>query len=95
MASSTKVFGRCCRALMAAVKSSAAAHAATAASATPRQAGILKPLPVSPALGAFLGVSEASRTDVVKKIWEHIKLNNLQNVKVAAFVRYFDFFSLE
>ncbi|GMQ03859.1 hypothetical protein CsSME_00049501 [Camellia sinensis var. sinensis] len=84
MAASSKVFGRGCRVLMAAAKSSAAATAAhtaasTAAAANVAPRGLMKPLRVSPALGAFLGVSEASRSDVVKKVWQHIKLNNLQN----------------
>ncbi|THG10520.1 hypothetical protein TEA_004149 [Camellia sinensis var. sinensis] len=83
MAASSKVFGRGCRVLMAAAKSSAAATAAHTAAATAAAAnvaprGLMKPLRVSPALGAFLGVSEASRSDVVKKVWQHIKLNNLQ-----------------
>ncbi|XP_023749547.1 upstream activation factor subunit spp27 [Lactuca sativa] len=41
--------------------------------------GILKPTPISPALAQFLGVSESPRTDAVKKIWQHIKLHELQN----------------
>ncbi|KAI3826886.1 hypothetical protein L1987_00946 [Smallanthus sonchifolius] len=41
--------------------------------------GILKPSPISPALAHFLGVSESARTDAVKKIWEYIKSNELQN----------------
>ncbi|XP_058225136.1 upstream activation factor subunit spp27 [Rhododendron vialii] len=45
----------------------------------PRATGILKVSPVSPALRQFLGAPEASRTDAVKKIWEYIKLRNLQN----------------
>ncbi|KAH7525209.1 upstream activation factor subunit spp27 [Ziziphus jujuba] len=44
-----------------------------------RPTGILKPAHVSPALGAFLGVSETSRADAVKQIWAHIKFHNLQN----------------
>ncbi|XP_022146901.1 upstream activation factor subunit spp27-like [Momordica charantia] len=44
-----------------------------------RPAGILKVAQVSPALGNFLGVPEASRTDAVKQIWSYIKLHNLQN----------------
>ncbi|KVI00582.1 SWIB domain-containing protein [Cynara cardunculus var. scolymus] len=41
--------------------------------------GILKPSPISPALGDFLGgVSESPRTEAVKKIWEYIKLHELQ-----------------
>ncbi|KAL7200025.1 hypothetical protein ACSBR2_022185 [Camellia fascicularis] len=64
---------------MAATKSSAAttaAHttAATAAAANAAPHGLMKPLRVSTALRAFLGVSEASRSDIVKKVWQHIKL---------------------
>ncbi|KAL4561490.1 hypothetical protein LXL04_033656 [Taraxacum kok-saghyz] len=40
--------------------------------------GILKPTPISPALGHFLGVSESARTEAVKKIWQYIKLHELQ-----------------
>ncbi|MCL7037548.1 hypothetical protein MKW94_026169 [Papaver nudicaule] len=76
---SSRVFGGC-RVLMAAAKSTAKKVSVTTASSTPAAPkGILKVVPVSPALGEFLGVSEASRTDVVKKIWVHIKANNLQN----------------
>ncbi|KAK6918063.1 SWIB/MDM2 domain [Dillenia turbinata] len=42
-------------------------------------AGIVKLTPVSPAMQEFLGVSEASRTDAVKKVWDYIKLHNLQD----------------
>ncbi|CAN6697705.1 unnamed protein product [Malus baccata var. baccata] len=41
--------------------------------------GIMKPIPISPALGSFLGVKESSRAEAVKQIWAHIKLHNLQN----------------
>ncbi|TQE09033.1 hypothetical protein C1H46_005416 [Malus baccata] len=41
--------------------------------------GIMKPTPISPALGSFLGVKESSRAEAVKQIWAHIKLHNLQN----------------
>lgn len=56
---------------------------AKAASSTPvkngRQgAGILKVVPVSQPLAQFVGENEVSRTTAVKKIWEYIKLNNLQ-----------------
>ncbi|GKV47264.1 hypothetical protein SLEP1_g54178 [Rubroshorea leprosula] len=44
-----------------------------------RPTGILKVAPVSPALGAFLGANEASRSDAVKQIWSYIKTHNLQN----------------
>jgi len=33
---------------------------------------------LSPALATFLGVDEESRPQVVKKIWDYIKANNLQ-----------------
>ncbi len=41
--------------------------------------GLTKPVPLSPEMKKFLGVAESARTEVVKKIWEHIKTNNLQN----------------
>ncbi|XVE90318.1 hypothetical protein DITRI_Ditri20bG0067900 [Diplodiscus trichospermus] len=44
-----------------------------------RPSGILKPAPVSPALGQFLGAQQASRTEAVKQIWTYIKSQNLQN----------------
>ncbi|KAI4314615.1 hypothetical protein L6164_027503 [Bauhinia variegata] len=79
----TKVFGACSRALMAAAKGAASGGATPAkvgATAKPRQnSGIQKPVPVSSQLGKFLGASQASRTEAVKKVWEHIKLHNLQN----------------
>ncbi|KAK1271258.1 hypothetical protein QJS04_geneDACA023471 [Acorus gramineus] len=50
------------------------------AAAPKRTNNLLKAVPVSPALRAFLGGSpEASRGDVLKKIWGHIKANQLQN----------------
>ncbi|KAL8204402.1 hypothetical protein R6Q57_010025 [Mikania cordata] len=44
-----------------------------------RSSGILKPSPISPVLAHFLGVSESARTEAVKKIWEYIRSNELQN----------------
>ncbi|XP_057500372.1 upstream activation factor subunit spp27-like isoform X2 [Actinidia eriantha] len=43
--------------------------------------GFLAPLPLSEALVKFLGTGESalSRSDVVKRIWEYIKQNNLQD----------------
>ncbi|XP_009801356.1 protein TRI1-like [Nicotiana sylvestris] len=83
MASSTRIFGNCCRALCGAAKTSASTTTttttATVTKSRGRPNGILKPQPVSPALGKFLGNSEASRTDAVKKVWEYIKTHNLQN----------------
>ncbi|XP_009619389.1 protein TRI1 [Nicotiana tomentosiformis] len=44
-----------------------------------RPTGILKVTPVSPTLHSFLGVPKTSRGDAVKKIWDYIKLHNLQD----------------
>ncbi|KAL7150566.1 hypothetical protein ABFS83_05G121400 [Erythranthe nasuta] len=82
MATSARVFGNKCRALMAAAKSSAAAASsstAAAAKAPPRATGILKVQSVSPALAKFLGSPEASRSGAIKQIWDYVKSNNLQN----------------
>ncbi|KAE8699238.1 tRNA (guanine-N(7)-)-methyltransferase-like [Hibiscus syriacus] len=46
---------------------------------TTRPSGIFKIVPISPALGRFLGAQQASRTDAVKQIWNYIKSHNLQN----------------
>lgn len=63
-----------------AVKKAAVKKAAAKVSTGPKKlTGILKPMPISPALSEFVGASESSRTEAVKKVWEHIKANNLQN----------------
>ncbi|EYU27179.1 hypothetical protein ABFS82_02G130100 [Erythranthe guttata] len=41
--------------------------------------GIMKPTPISPTLQSLVGAPEISRVGAVKKIWEYIKLHNLQN----------------
>ncbi|XP_008805671.1 upstream activation factor subunit UAF30-like isoform X2 [Phoenix dactylifera] len=78
----SRVFGGC-RALMGAARAgtkAAAAPSAGTSAAKPRNTtGILKPLPVSPAMRKFVGAPEISRAEAVKKIWDHIKLNQLQN----------------
>ena len=38
-----------------------------------------KPLNFSPELTAVIGAGPLPRTEVVKKLWEYIKKNNLQN----------------
>jgi chromatin remodeling complex protein RSC6 len=38
-----------------------------------------KPLNLSPELEAVIGKGPMPRTEVVKKLWEYIKKNNLQN----------------
>ncbi|XP_027361989.1 upstream activation factor subunit UAF30-like [Abrus precatorius] len=88
----TRVFGAVAgRAFMeAAAKSAAkktAASRVAAAKTTVKKtlsnrsinSGIQKVVPVSSQLGNFLGASQVSRTDAVKRVWEYIKLQNLQN----------------
>jgi chromatin remodeling complex protein RSC6 len=41
--------------------------------------GLSKPLQPSAELGAVVGDKPISRGDVVSKVWEYIKKNNLQN----------------
>ncbi|KAJ0964407.1 hypothetical protein J5N97_029567 [Dioscorea zingiberensis] len=67
----SRVF-RGCKVLMAAAR-------AGATDGKRKIVGILKPLPVSPAMRNFVGAPEISRAEAVKKIWEHIKLHQLQN----------------
>uniref|UniRef100_A0A1J3DQ65 Protein TRI1 n=1 Tax=Noccaea caerulescens TaxID=107243 RepID=A0A1J3DQ65_NOCCA len=73
MATVSRVFGAC-RVLM-----TKAASSPSGVSSGREGKGILKVLPVSKSLAKFIGADEAARTTAVKKIWEHIKLNNLQN----------------
>lgn len=61
-----------------AVTKEAAAAPPAAAAATKPKGGLWKPVPVSPAMRKFLGVQEIARMEAVKKIWEHIKANQLQ-----------------
>lgn len=42
---------------------------------------LLKPLSPSPALAAVIGDKPASRPDIVKKIWDYIKKQGLQDSK--------------
>ena len=48
-------------------------------SAGPRTGGIHKPVTPSADLGAIVGSSSLPRSEVVKKVWDYIKKNNLQN----------------
>lgn len=47
----------------------------------PRKANpaLLKPLNLTPELEAVVGKGPMPRSEVVKKMWEYIKKNNLQN----------------
>lgn len=50
------------------------------ASKTKKQnSALAKPLQPSPELAAIVGPSPLPRTEVVSKVWEYIKANNLQN----------------
>jgi chromatin remodeling complex protein RSC6 len=42
-------------------------------------AALMKPLQPSTELAAVVGLSPLPRTEVVSKVWEYIKANNLQN----------------
>ncbi|KAK2373389.1 hypothetical protein P8452_46484 [Trifolium repens] len=90
-----RVFGAFAgRALMAAAAKGATKKAAVSAEAAPKtvvkktvkrtvtvksNGGIQKVVPVTSELGSFIGSPEVSRTEAVKKVWDYIKLQNLQN----------------
>lgn len=42
-------------------------------------AAFMKPMTVSPELAAVVGPGPMPRSEVVKKLWEYIKKNNLQD----------------
>ena len=52
--------------------------AETKAAKSPNPA-LMKPLQPSSELAAIVGSSPLPRTEVVSKVWEYIKANNLQN----------------
>ncbi|MDO6416367.1 SWIB/MDM2 domain-containing protein [Sphingomonas sp. BIUV-7] len=57
---------------------------ATTAKATTAKAptgGIHKPVTPSAELGAIVGTSPLPRSEIVSKMWEYIKKNNLQDAK--------------
>lgn len=41
--------------------------------------GIAKPVTPSPELAAIVGTAELPRSEIVSKMWEYIKKNDLQN----------------
>jgi len=49
--------------------------------AVAKESALTKKVKVSAELGALLGVTEISRTEVTKAIWLFIKQNNLQDPK--------------
>ncbi|MDA8092062.1 MAG: SWIB/MDM2 domain-containing protein [Nitrospiraceae bacterium] len=48
---------------------------------TPRKVNpaLMKPMKISPALAKVVGDKPLARAEVVKKLWEYIKKNNLQD----------------
>ena len=49
--------------------------------AAPRTDGIHKPVTPSPELAAVVGKGNMPRSEIVSKVWEYIKKNDLQNPK--------------
>ena len=41
--------------------------------------GLARPVQPSPELGAIIGNDPMPRSEVVSKVWDHIRKNNLQN----------------
>ncbi|TYI15291.1 hypothetical protein ES332_A08G176300v1 [Gossypium tomentosum] len=79
MMATSRLFGRCGGLLEAAKAFSASFASSSSSSSSGNGRGLMRVIPVSPQLAKFLGASEASRTDAIKKIWDYIKLHNLQN----------------
>jgi chromatin remodeling complex protein RSC6 len=46
---------------------------------TKARGGIAKPVTPSPELAAIVGNADLPRSEIVSKMWDHIKKNNLQN----------------
>uniref|UniRef100_A0A7N0TCY9 DM2 domain-containing protein n=1 Tax=Kalanchoe fedtschenkoi TaxID=63787 RepID=A0A7N0TCY9_KALFE len=65
---------RGCRTMLAAANRSSASVLKP-----PKVSSLARPLKVTPALSEFVGAPEVSRGHTMKKIWEYIKLHNLQN----------------
>jgi len=53
--------------------------ATTAKTARKPNAAFMKPLTPSSELAAVIGAQAVPRTEVIKKIWDYIKANNLQD----------------
>src|SRR4051812_26228457 len=62
-----------------AAKKAASKKAAKKKSARKPNAAFMAPLTPSPALGAVVGTKGLPRTQIIKKIWDYIKKNNLQD----------------
>jgi upstream activation factor subunit UAF30 len=62
-------------------KAAAKKKAAPKKSARKPNAAFMAPLNVSPALAEVVGSKPLPRTEIIKKIWDYIKKNNLQDSK--------------
>ena len=60
-------------------KAKTAAKPAAAKSAAPKTGGIHAPVQPSAELGAIVGNDKLPRSQVISKVWDYIKSNNLQN----------------
>lgn len=62
-------------------KKSAAKTATEAPKKAPvkAKAGLMAPVTVSPVLAKVIGTEPSSRPEIVKKMWDYIKQNNLQD----------------
>ena len=60
-------------------KPAAKAEAKEAPAAKKAPAGLAKPVKPSKELGAIVGTAPIPRTEVIAKVWDHIRKNNLQN----------------
>ncbi len=65
----------------AAAKKAAPKKAAAKASKRKPNAAFMAPLSVTPILAEVVGNKPLPRTEIVKKIWDYIKKNNLQDQK--------------
>ena len=52
---------------------------ANSPTAAPKTGGIHAPVQPSPELGAIVGNDRLPRSQVISKVWDYIKSNNLQN----------------
>src|SRR5215211_6200382 len=66
---------------MAKTAKKSAKKAAKKTAARKPNAAFMAPLTPSPALAEVVGSKPIPRTEIVKKIWEYIKKNNLQDKK--------------
>ena len=69
------------KAVKKAAKKAAKKKPAKKKSARKPNAAFMAPLTLSPALAEVVGSKPLPRTQIIKKIWEYIKKNNLQDSK--------------